>query len=95
MDVAPRRIPVPAREARLHAYSALDGVVRRTPFTSRASGVRVGPAGARIEVGSHSAHPMARELRELGLPKRALVSSVVGDLRASFDAPVEVSAGVP
>jgi hypothetical protein len=91
-DVARRPIPVPARSSRLDAYSALDGVLRRTPFSSRAAGVRVGPGGARVEVGSR--HPMAGELRELGLPRRALMSSIIGDLRASFDAPVEVSATI-
>ncbi|MEO7427774.1 MAG: hypothetical protein ABIY48_00175, partial [Acidimicrobiales bacterium] len=42
--------------------------------------------GARLILGD--AHPMARELRELGLPKRAVMSSVLGNMAASFGAPV-------
>ena len=88
LETRRRPFPLPSRPAELTAYSYLDGVVRRTPFTSRSERVRGGPGGARLEVGLR--HPMARELRALGLPRRALASSTVGLLRASFGAPVEV-----
>lgn len=85
LEVRPRRVPLPARATEMTAYSVLDGVVRRTPFSSTPAGVRGGPLGARLEVGDR--HPMARELRALGLPRRALASTTISLMRASFGAP--------
>lgn len=84
LTIATRPIPLPSKPMEMTAYAHLDGVTRRTPFSSRATGVRGGPLGARLEVGTE--HPMARELRTLGLPKRALMSSVIGNMAASFGA---------
>jgi hypothetical protein len=82
LDIRPRRVPFPSKPVQMSAYAHLDGITRRTPFTSRATGVRGGPFGTRLLLGTR--HPMARELRDLGLPKRALMSSVIGNLAATF-----------
>lgn len=82
LDIAQRWLPLPARPMEMSAYAHLDGVTRRTPFFSRVRGVRGGPGGARLTLGQD--HPMSEALRELGLPKRALMSSVIGNMAATF-----------
>jgi hypothetical protein len=82
LEVRNRWLPLPERPADMTAWSNLDGTLRRTPFTGRARGVRGGPLGARLWLGER--HPVARELRALGLPRRALFSSVVADMAATF-----------
>jgi hypothetical protein len=64
------------------SYSFADGTLRRTTWTSSAEGTTGRPGGARIVLGDH---PMAEELRALGLPKRAIFSSTTALMRASFD----------
>ncbi|MEV7013736.1 acetoacetate decarboxylase family protein [Streptosporangium sp. NPDC051022] len=66
------------------AYSHLDGVTRRIPWSTTPRGVRVRPGGALVRLGNH---PIARELSELGLPKRALVSSTISRLAMTFGDP--------
>ncbi len=68
------------------AYTHLDGVTRRTPWTMRAHGVRSRPGGALIRLGNH---PIAKELSELGLPKRALMTTSAAHLAMSFGPAVE------
>ncbi len=70
-------------EQTLCTYSYIDGVLHKTPFVSSAKdlGVRVG--GAEIELG---AHPIADELRSLGLPKPALMSIWMGKMKGRFEA---------
>jgi hypothetical protein len=84
LTIGARPVPLPSKPMEMSAYAHLDGVTRRTPFTSRTTGVRGGPLGARLAVGE--VHPMALELRRLGLPKRALMSSVIGNMAATFGA---------
>ena len=72
----------------MSAYARLDGMTRRTPFTSRATGVRGGPLGAALTVGER--HPMAQDLRSLGLPKRAVMSTIIGNMAATFGAATKV-----
>ncbi len=88
LDVRPRPIPLPSRPTTMSAYADADGTLRRTPFWTHARGTRAGPGGARLDLG-HT-HPMARELRALGLPKRPLMSSIVSTMQSRFDAPIEV-----
>jgi hypothetical protein len=83
LSVGRRPLPMPGREATANAYSFLDGVLRCTPWTVRPTGVRGGPGGARLELGDH---PIAEELRTLGLPKRAAFSSSIDRMGASFGA---------
>ena len=71
------------------SYSFRDGVLRRTPWEMSADGVAGRPGGATLVLGDH---PMADELRSLGLPKRALFSSSAARMRASFGAAEVVSA---
>jgi len=63
------------------SYSFADGVLRRTEWTTSSSGTTGRPGGATLVLGDH---PMADELRSLGLPKRALFSSSAASMRATF-----------
>jgi hypothetical protein len=63
------------------SYSFRHGVLRRTTWTTSAEGVTGRPGGATLVLGDH---PMADELRTLGLPKRALLSSSAAVMKASF-----------
>jgi hypothetical protein len=71
-------------------YSFRDGVLRRTTWTTSSEGVSGRFGGATLVLGNH---PMAEELRSLGLPKRALFSSSAVSMRASFDRATVVEAG--
>jgi hypothetical protein len=65
------------------SFACRDGVTYRTP--SVMSGERIGArlGGATLQLGPH---PLADELRSLGLPKRALFTTYIGRMRATFDA---------
>ena len=89
LTVKPRRLPVPSKPLETSAYAHIDGVTRRTAFTSRATGVKGGPFGARLEVGTD--HPMALELRSLGLPKRPAMSSIIGNMAATFGEATQIA----
>lgn len=45
------------------------------------TGVRTRTGGAELHLGSH---PIADELRSLGLPRRALMTTTIPDLRMRF-----------
>ncbi|MBV6756752.1 acetoacetate decarboxylase family protein [Rhodococcus opacus] len=76
-------IPVPGSGAStsLAAYSHLDGLTRFTTWDMSPTGVRSRPGGAELKLGSH---PIADELRSLGLPKRALLTSSISELKMTF-----------
>ncbi|WP_329522330.1 acetoacetate decarboxylase family protein [Spirillospora sp. NBC_01491] len=83
-------VPMPggAGAPKVDAYSCMDGITRRTPWTVAPSGVRLRPGGARLRLGDH---PVAAELRGLGLDRaRALSSSTVGHLRMTFEGAEEM-----
>ncbi|GAA3830732.1 acetoacetate decarboxylase family protein [Sphaerisporangium flaviroseum] len=80
-------MPVPGSSAPMDAYSHRDGVTRRTRWTMRPHGVRSRPGGALIRLGNH---PVAKELSELGLPKRALMTTTVSHLKMTFDNPIQL-----
>lgn len=84
-----RGIPVPGAgaTASVAAYSSLEAVTRRTSWDMNPSGMRTRIGGATLRLGTH---PIADELRSLGLPKRALVSSSIGNLAMTFGDAVEV-----
>ncbi|MFC4531559.1 acetoacetate decarboxylase family protein [Sphaerisporangium dianthi] len=63
------------------AYTRLDGLTRRVPWTMRPRGVRTRPGGALIRLGNH---PIAKELSELGLPKRALLTLTASHATMTF-----------
>ncbi|MGV5046277.1 acetoacetate decarboxylase family protein [Rhodococcus pyridinivorans] len=82
LAVAPG-FPVPGNglAASLAAYSHIDDVTRCTTWEMNPSGVRTRLGGATLRLGTH---PIADELRSLGLPRRALTSSSIADLRMVF-----------
>jgi hypothetical protein len=71
-------------ESTLVTYSWIQGVAYATRFAQRMDdfGVRLG--GAELVLGDH---PIADELRSLGLPRRALMCAWIGRMRARFDPP--------
>jgi hypothetical protein len=76
-------LPVPSRDTALDAFSYREGVLRRTQWSLHAGASRLRIGGARLELGDH---PIATELRGLGLPKRALMSGMLRDVRMEFAA---------
>lgn len=83
-------VPVPSGRGApsVDAYSCMDGVTRRTPWTLSPGGVRMRPGGALLKLGDH---PVAHELRGLGLDRtRALSVSTVDRLRMTFQEAAEV-----
>jgi hypothetical protein len=64
------------------AYAWRDGMLFKTPSTMSADGVGFRLCGATLELGSH---PLADELRGLGLPRRALSTTSFLHWRATFD----------
>ncbi|MBF8186651.1 acetoacetate decarboxylase family protein [Nonomuraea sp. K274] len=67
-------VPVPGATlmAPPDAYTHRDGVTRRVPWSVRVRGARMRAGGALIRLGNH---PIAKELSELGLPRRAMFST--------------------
>ncbi|MBB4914247.1 acetoacetate decarboxylase family protein [Streptosporangium saharense] len=63
------------------AYGQLDGVTRRVPWSAALRGVRARLGGALIRLGNH---PIAKELSELGLPRRAVLTGTVSHLAMTF-----------
>lgn len=93
VDVGIRRglaLPAPGAGVALTAYSHLDGVTRATTWEMDPEGVRTRPGGATVRLGTH---PIARELADLGLPKRALFSTTIANLPMTFGAAEVVSGG--
>ena len=70
-------------EQTLCTYSYIDGALHKNPFASSAEELGIRMRGAEIELG---AHPIADELRSLGLPKPALMSMWLGKMKGRFDA---------
>ena len=66
------------------AYAWRDGVLWKTPSVMGGDGVGMHLGGAGLTLGTH---PIADELRGLGLPKRALMSTWVEHMHARFDGP--------
>jgi hypothetical protein len=77
------RIP----DAEMITYSRIDGATHSTRFVSGAEGVGIHLGGATLELGTH---PIADELRSLGLPKRPLLGVWMEHMHGRFDAPVRV-----
>ncbi|GLW21872.1 acetoacetate decarboxylase [Microbispora triticiradicis] len=66
------------------AYTHLDGVTRRVSWAARARGIRWRPGGALVRLGNH---PIAKELSELGLPRRALLTVTAEHVSMTFEEP--------
>lgn len=83
-------VPLPGtRPGTVTALAPHDGGVFASVVRARVGGVRVGVGGTSVTLAP--GHPMADELRELGLPRRPLLT-VVAD-RVSFD--VDAALDVP
>jgi hypothetical protein len=63
------------------SYAFRDGVTYRTPSVMRGGRIGARVRGATIELGDH---PLADELRSIGLPERALFSTYIGKMSATF-----------
>ncbi|MFX0576773.1 acetoacetate decarboxylase family protein [Nocardia nepalensis] len=77
-------LSIPARRngaSSFDAYSHIDGITRCTQWQMEPSGMRARPGGAELSLGDHA---WADELRSIGLPKRALMASVVDRLAMTF-----------
>jgi hypothetical protein len=74
-------------DAAMTTYSYIDGVLHSTRFVQGVDELAMRFGRARIELGDH---PIADELRGLGLPKGALMSMWIGRMHASFDGPERV-----
>jgi len=74
-------IRMPMRD--IPTYSLQGDVLRRTAWDQEAK-IRARLGGTSLELGSH---PMADELRSLGLPRRALMTTTMRGMRATFGAP--------
>jgi hypothetical protein len=75
-------------EMPMTTYSYIEGRLHATVFTSTATEVGFDLGGATLELGTH---PIADELRRLGLPRMAVMTVWMGHQRARFDAPVPVA----
>ncbi len=82
------RLALPAQAP--PSYSFDGNLLRRTPWSTTTSGTTGRPGGATLILGEH---PMADELRSLGLPKSALFSSSSRQMSASFGGPEPVKPG--
>ena len=91
MRFRPGWFPIP-RQAAPPTYTLMEGVLRMTPWQARPRGIRGRLRGVEMTLGEG---PIADELRALGLPKKALLSLRVAEMRARFFAPqVVAGAGV-
>jgi hypothetical protein len=84
LEVRRGLVPLPPSRTEMTAYAWNDGVLRRTPWVTRNRIARARLAGATVRLGRH---PMAEELAALGLPTRALMTTTVGVMSATFGAP--------
>jgi hypothetical protein len=74
--------PMPERQQTTYAFR--DGVLYKTPSTMRGEGLGMGFRGERLQLGSH---PIADELRSLGLPKRPIFTTYISKMSGEFYAP--------
>jgi hypothetical protein len=72
------------------SYAMLDGTLYRTPSVMSGDGVGFRFGGARLELGDH---PIADELRSLGLPKRPLFTTTIAHMSGRFYAPTLTPVG--
>ena len=74
-------------DASMITYTVIDGRLHRTPFSSGASGVGIHLGGVELALGDH---PIADELRALGLPRRAMLGVWLGKMNGRFETPEAV-----
>ena len=81
------------KEQRVASLAIRDGRAWKTYGTTAGAGVTFSLGGERPAVGEE--HPLARELRALGLPKRPLFSISIAKLQMQFDPPECAEIGAP
>jgi hypothetical protein len=74
-------------ETPMTTYTYIAGRLHETTFTTAATEVGFGLGGGHLDLGDH---PIADELRSLGLPRAALMTVWMGHQRGRFEAPVPV-----
>jgi hypothetical protein len=74
-------------DASMTTYTVIDGRLHRTSFSSGASGVGIHLSAVQLLLGEH---PIANNLRALGLPRRALFGVWLDRMHARFEAPEAV-----
>ena len=74
-------------DASMITYTVIEGRLHRTPFSSGASGVGIHLGGVELALGDH---PIANELRALGLPRRAMLGVWLGKMHGRFETPEPV-----
>jgi hypothetical protein len=74
-------------ELAMTTYSVIDGALCRTAFVSTARDVGFALGGAQLALGDH---PIADDLRALGLPRRPLLTVWMGHTQARFEGPEPV-----
>ncbi len=81
------RLPIPRRPLPMNAYTFFDdGLLRVTPWTTSGTGRQtIRPGGATLQLGY--GHPIADELRTLGMPKKALMTLFDPAMSATFGPP--------
>ncbi|SDG65579.1 Acetoacetate decarboxylase (ADC) [Sinosporangium album] len=79
--------PPPVVLPPIDTYTHHDGITRRVTMRLFARGVRARPGGAHIRLGNH---PIAKELSELGLPRRPLFTATAGHISMLIDDAVRV-----
>jgi acetoacetate decarboxylase len=84
---APRAAGRTLPDATMVTYTYIDGVLHRTTFMSGARGLGIRMGGAGLMLGDH---PIADDLRGLGLPKRPLMAVAMEHMHGRFEAPIPV-----
>lgn len=82
-----------AKEQRAASLAIRDGKAWKTYGTNTGSGVTFSLGGAMPSIGD--SHPLARELRALGLPKKPLFSVSIRNTAMNFSGPESVEIGQP
>ena len=72
------------------SYAYRDGILYKTPSVMSGEGVGMRRGGADLELGTH---PIADELRTLGLPKRAIFSTFISKMTGLFYAAEQLNTG--
>jgi hypothetical protein len=89
LEVRRGLIPLPARDLHMSCYAFAGGELVRTSWVTRAKAMRGGVGGVTLSLGT--THPMAAELRALGLPRRAAFAMTTNVMSATFGAPEPVT----
>jgi hypothetical protein len=78
----PWRLPVRV-PGTLTAFAPRDGEVLASRVRARVGGIRLAPGGARVVLGR--GHPMAEELRGIGLPRRPVMTLTADEVSFEMD----------